>query len=108
MSHCTKRVGVPSPVSSLASASPRSADRPASTSPVAPRSTSLRATASPSPCVPPLMIVTVMDTPCRSSAWSDQPLGLLAGLHALVGVDNGLAAADLRHTDLPEGAALGP
>ena len=57
MSAARRSTACPSSLSSAASASPRAVERPVSTRPVAPSATSLRATASPSPWVPPLTIV---------------------------------------------------
>ena len=63
MSASTKIVAVPPAVSSVASASPLSRLRPASTSPEARAAAHCRAVASPRPCVPPL---TTMILPERS------------------------------------------
>ena len=55
----TNSVGQPEPLSALAMRSPRSTLRPQIARPAAPRAANSRATASPSPCVPPVIAATL-------------------------------------------------
>ena len=72
----TNSVGQPAPLISRAICSPRSTLRPQIASPAAPRAANSRATASPSPWVPPVIAAT-LPANCPAVASAAMPLSLL-------------------------------